>query len=503
MKTNKMGLLFLCFVAAIVLAVMVKDHDKNTVVSEYDHENPYFYTAEQTQIEYEGYFYTYGYRDIWQNIDLYITKLKTFENGVLYTLELEQLEGTDTWDKIALGRRYLGYFYVTDKAIYCASFSPEASFAPEEGYTATENEKIIHQIQTDETAFLEKCNIVCCEDGTADTADENGYHAFVEADGDRRIFRLYNDYFYGSKEYMLIVWEKGNGIVYYMHGNGAKNMHVEFGTDLERQQQTDYGYPYKLFHENADMTEQTDTLEDITISEQTDMSETESAQLCSDGKIIAKLGDRQTELEPNMLSLQLQENIICVYEGLNNSSQLSAAGCIAGIYDTYVIYRETEENDIRFVNLLYSAQETGDLYTWKDQYLVPIVEQETGVFYVWNDGDLVLIGTREKKQQDARENPKAKPTKDLSRENMTEAQLLEQTMDTLHRAGYDETNLIYDGTRYFLTRTYDVVSGFDDFPDHIIRGQEYYIDRETKNVYRVEEEAEFLSTELFYIDTLY
>ena len=49
-------------------------------------------------------------------------------------------------------------------------------------------------------------------------------------------------------------------------------------------------------------------------------------------------------------------------------------------------------------------------------------------------------------------------------------------------------------------RTYDVVSGFDDFPDHIIRGQEYYIDRETKNVYRVEEEAEFLRTELYYID---
>lgn len=48
MKTNKIGLLFLCFVAAIVLAVMVKDHDKNTAVSEYDHENPYFYTAKQT-----------------------------------------------------------------------------------------------------------------------------------------------------------------------------------------------------------------------------------------------------------------------------------------------------------------------------------------------------------------------------------------------------------------------------------------------------------------------
>ena len=33
-----------------------------------------------------------------------------------------------------------------------------------------------------------------------------------------------------------MVWEKGKGIVYYMHGNGQKNMHVEFGTDLKKQQ---------------------------------------------------------------------------------------------------------------------------------------------------------------------------------------------------------------------------------------------------------------------------
>ncbi len=64
--------------------------------------------------------------------------------------------------------------------------------------------------------------------------DDAGYHAFVEADGEKRIFRYYNDYFYGSKDYLLMVWEKGKGIVYYMHGNGQKNMHVEFGTDLKK-----------------------------------------------------------------------------------------------------------------------------------------------------------------------------------------------------------------------------------------------------------------------------
>ena len=90
--------------------------------------------------------------------------------------------------------------------------------------------------------------IVCCEKGTEDITDDNGYHAYVEVDGDKRIFRYYNDYFYGSKEYMLMVWEKGQGITYYIHGNGAKNMHVEFGSHIKEKQKVDYGYPYKMFY---------------------------------------------------------------------------------------------------------------------------------------------------------------------------------------------------------------------------------------------------------------
>ena len=50
------------------------------------------------------------------------------------------------------------------------------------------------------------------------------------------------------RRYLLIVWEKEKGIVYYMRGNGAMNMHVEFGVDLKREQLTDYGNPYRMFH---------------------------------------------------------------------------------------------------------------------------------------------------------------------------------------------------------------------------------------------------------------
>ena len=96
----------------------------------------------------------------------------------------------------------------------------------------------------------QRCRTHCFHDTWQDRRfrRENGYHSFVEVDGERRIFRYYNDYFYGSKEYLLIVWEKEKGIVYYMRGNGAMNMHVEFGVDLKREQLTDYGNPYRMFH---------------------------------------------------------------------------------------------------------------------------------------------------------------------------------------------------------------------------------------------------------------
>ena len=77
--------------------------------------------------------------------------------------------------------------------------------------------------------------------------DDAGYHAFVEADGEKGSFVIIMIIFTVQRLF-IDGWEKGKGIVYYMHGNGQKNMHVEFGTDLKKQQKEDYGYPYKLFH---------------------------------------------------------------------------------------------------------------------------------------------------------------------------------------------------------------------------------------------------------------
>lgn len=502
MKTNKIGLLFLCLVAVIVLAVMVKDHDKNTAVSEYDHENPYFYTTEQT------------------NTSEDITISENRNMSETESVQVQETEETADWINAIIQQnnaRIADHLY---------NFPAEQKWIDIGLFDFTNDGK--------EELLLSK-TYVAAGGGAALFSyyyvyDQQGNELFTFLGGSRDGMHIYADYdkleFYISspalhwgahndmelcskiakrerweKDFFIAKWDMRSSIEY------DDRCLCEFRIPLS--------YEETLFYNSSEKWVEVRDNTEFRLTEgafEAYLRSFENLQefpiniygiiYCLDGKIIAELGDRQTELETNKLSFPLQENIICVYEGLNNSSQLSAAGCIAGIYDTYVIYRETQENDIRFVNLLYSAQETGDLYAWKDQYLVPIVEQETGDFYVWNDGDLVLIGTREEKQQGARENPKAKPQKDLPRENMTESELLEQTMYILRRAGYDETNLIYDGTRHFLNRTYDVVSGFDDFPDHIIRGQEYYIDRETKNVYRVEEEAEFLRTELYYIDTL-
>lgn len=175
-------------------------------------------------------------------VELYITRLDSFSNGILYMLELEQPESSNPYDEL-LNRKYIGYFYVTDEIIY---YLP----ASEDGYTDENNSRVIEKIQCGGADLPEQCMIVCCENATGNIADDNGYHAYVEVDGDKRIFHFYNDYIYGSKEYMLMVWEKGQGITYYIHGNGAKNMHVEFGRNIKEEQKVDYGYPYTMFHDS-------------------------------------------------------------------------------------------------------------------------------------------------------------------------------------------------------------------------------------------------------------
>ncbi len=194
-----------------------------------DEVNPYFYKKGTTEMTYEGFIYPMSYREIWQEVTLDITKLGTFANGGLYALELEQPEVSDPEDMITMGRRYLGYFYVTENTIYRM---PVSTY---EGITEEQTKSIVELLKEDEKIVLSTCHIVCNEEGIEDIVDENGYHSGIKVDDNRRTYYYYNEDSSATKDYEEIVWEKGKGIVYYKRGSGSMNMHIEFGVDLEKQ----------------------------------------------------------------------------------------------------------------------------------------------------------------------------------------------------------------------------------------------------------------------------
>lgn len=220
---NKKHLLLICILFIGAVIGMIGCYGSN------NEENAYFFPPEQTSVEYESYIYPLSSREIWQPLNLNIRKLKEFENGILYALELDQLEETDDpWDQISMGRQYLGYFYVTETVVY------RKVTETSKGFTQEQTGKMIELIEKDEEAFCADCTIVCCENGTEDMVDEDGYHAYVEASGEQITYRMYNDDLYGTKPYEKIVWEKGKGIVYYVCGAGNMLMNVMLWTEEYR-----------------------------------------------------------------------------------------------------------------------------------------------------------------------------------------------------------------------------------------------------------------------------
>lgn len=197
--------------------------------------NPYFFAQGKNSVEYRGFFHPLSYRKIWQNIDLHINQIGNTENGILYSMVLDQLNVRDTLDEIRYGERCLGYFYVTEDAIY--------HMAGVNMPVGDENsDEVTKMLQENEATFIENCTVVCSEEGTENIVDENGYHEYVEVDDDRRIFHLYNDYISGTKQYTCMIWEREKGLVYYRMGSGNMVMHIElwqedvgiYGVDSKR-----------------------------------------------------------------------------------------------------------------------------------------------------------------------------------------------------------------------------------------------------------------------------
>lgn len=204
--------------------------------------NAFFFKDGQETVEYEGEFFPLSCNLIRQNIELKIRKVMVFDEATLWALELEQLDVADPEDEIRMGGQYLGYFYVIEDKIY------QMPLPDMNGYSQERDDEVIQMIRDDKAKFLERCRLVCSEEGTENIADEEGWHAYVEVDGEKRIFHMYNDYTGGTKEYERIVWEKGKGITYYHHGVGAGLMDVEIGLNLYESVKTE---EYNLTKEEA------------------------------------------------------------------------------------------------------------------------------------------------------------------------------------------------------------------------------------------------------------
>ena len=195
--------------------------------------NPYFFRPGQREVVYQCYHCSLNGNNIEQNIKLHITKIRELDEGILYTLELDELDEPDPYDQMGPYRRYLGYFYVTEEEIWRV-------YDPGDRYTAEMTEDVVRRMEETGLEAFDKRVIVCNEPGTDSAADENGWHEYVDVEGDKRIFRLYSACIGRTTEYQRIVWEKGKGITYYINGAGSMKRHVELWQDIPEERLTIY-----------------------------------------------------------------------------------------------------------------------------------------------------------------------------------------------------------------------------------------------------------------------
>ena len=195
--------------------------------------NPYFFRPGQREVVYQCYHCSLNGNNIEQNIKLHITKIRELDEGILYTLELDELDEPDPYDRMGSYRRYLGYFYVTEEEIWRV-------YKPDVSYTAEMTEDVVRRMEETGLEAFDERVIVCNEPGTDSAVDENGWHEYVDVEGDKRIFRLYSAYIGRTTEYKRIVWEKGKGITHYISGTGNKKRHVEVWQDIPEERLTIY-----------------------------------------------------------------------------------------------------------------------------------------------------------------------------------------------------------------------------------------------------------------------
>lgn len=166
-------------------------------------ENVFFFDSGISEQVYGGQFL---FDDIVEeDTKLSISKIADLKNGNLYELKLDPIEG------VPQERLSLGYFYVQEDTIY--KLEP-----------TTEN---LDQLKTSEE-LPDDSVIVCQDQEIKDTLgeDEPGFHHYVEAAGDKRVYHSYNNEV-STGYYESFAWEKGKGLINYRSGYGAESESIE------------------------------------------------------------------------------------------------------------------------------------------------------------------------------------------------------------------------------------------------------------------------------------
>ncbi len=136
-------------------------------------------------------------------IQLMITEIKKYDEGVLYELKCDINE--DIVDRYGIPVRDLGLFFVQDDKIY---FIRDGAVKDE-----------LVNVET----ITDKGTLVCCEEGRADalSEEERGWHEYILADGNRREYHGYNT-LVETGYYETFIWEEGKGLTGYRRGYGAE-----------------------------------------------------------------------------------------------------------------------------------------------------------------------------------------------------------------------------------------------------------------------------------------
>ena len=148
-----------------------------------------------------------------REVDLIITEVHDFKEGILYELKInanEEIRDCYQLDRFSVDRLNLGYFFVQEEQIFLIR---EDFFR-------------VKQMTAEELVSIG--TLVCQEEEKADVlgTDEQGWHECIAVDGNRREYHSYND-LTETGFYEHFVWENGKGLVAYKSGYGAEADDIE------------------------------------------------------------------------------------------------------------------------------------------------------------------------------------------------------------------------------------------------------------------------------------